>query len=687
MDMMRQRNDRVVTRRHPTGHDFQSTRWWRSVQAALHAESHPVTLGTGGLAALALTALVFVVLGFFAFSQGGVDALDERQPLLGGLRLLSTLPLILLFSLIAAAWQLVPSSLAYGLMLMLASLATWIGFEAAADLYGKMHGNEWLELAFSSAAVLGVLIYLVSASRLTMLERGSGERDILTGLLNREGFARRYAGLPEGSAVTLVMLDLNDLKSINDLQGHSAGDAHIAKVARALSDLPGVLAAARWGGDEFALLLPDDLAAARRRLGDLAVQLDEAAAAPAFALGAAAVTAGEPLERALALADADLYQHKESQRLRQTQSERSSFNLGLEAFSEQLERLDAPDEVIEKGLRMARELLGFETAFFATCDGVSLQPKTVIGERVQEATALLASSSYGSATGVVGQAIASRQAAWADDYPACPTALPEWTATGLKSTVAMPVLHRGELVGLLCLMSFRTWRPVTPQTRRLLEAVALRLGHALERAESLGELRQTLEGSLLTLGVMLEARDLETSGHTERVVALSKALGSALGLSEDELTELRYGAYLHDIGKLAVADAILLKPGKLEPDEWELMKGHSARGFELAQRIPSLSQGALEVIRHHHERWDGAGYPDGLSGEAIPPLARIFAVCDVYDALTSDRPYKRAWNPQAALAEICAQAGRQFDPGVARTFARLQGARLRERETASGPPG
>lgn len=679
-------SDTRVRGSQPAQSSFDVTRYLRGVQAALRTENRPMVLGTGGLAATALAALVLGLLGLFALSQPDM-ALDERQPLLGAVRLLTTLPLILLFGLIVAAWRLIPSGLSHGLALMLASLATWIGFEASADLYGEVQQNEWLELAFSSVAVLGMLICLISAARLALLERGPGERDALTGLLNREGFARRYAKLPEGTAVTLVMIDLNDLKSVNDLQGHSAGDAHIAKVARTFSSLPGVLAAARWGGDEFALLLSDDLAAARRKLSDLAIQLDEAAATPAFALGVAAVTACEPLERALALADADLYQCKEAQRLHQSQLGQHGFNLGLEAFSEQLERLDAPEAVIEEGLKMTRDLLGFKTAFFANLEGDALRPKTVIGDMRQEVTALLGSRRYGPATGVVGQAIASRQAAWADDYPAHPVALPEWTAAGLKSMVAVPVLHRGELVGLLCLMSFHAWRPVTPQTRQLLEAVALRLGHALERAESLGELRQTLEGSLLTLGVALEARDLETSGHTERVVALSRALGSALGLSENQLTDLRYGAYLHDIGKLAVPDAILLKPGKLEPGEWKLMKAHSIRGFELAQRIPSLSRGALEVIRHHHEHWDGAGYPDGISGEAIPLLARVFAVCDVYDALTSERPYKRAWSPQAALAEIGAQADRQFDPRVARTFARLQGARLRERETASAPPG
>jgi PAS domain S-box-containing protein len=178
----------------------------------------------------------------------------------------------------------------------------------------------------------------------------------------------------------------------------------------------------------------------------------------------------------------------------------------------------------------------------------------------------------------------------------------------------------------------------------------------------------TTEGSMLGLGVALEARDLETGGHTERVVKLSARLGRDLGLNDAALSELRQGAYLHDLGKLSVPDAVLLKPGRLDPDERALMQTHATHGHAIARRIPTLTSGALDVIRHHHERWDGAGYPDGLAGEEIPLLARIFAVCDVYDALTSERPYKRAWSDEDAVAELTAQRGRHFDARVVDRF-------------------
>ena len=148
-------------------------------------------------------------------------------------------------------------------------------------------------------------------------------------------------------------------------------------------------------------------------------------------------------------------------------------------------------------------------------------------------------------------------------------------------------------------------------------------------------------------------------------------LGQALGLPAQELTELKHGASLHDLGKLTIPDTVLLKPGRLDADEWAIMQTHAHNGYEIAARIPTLSRPALEVIRHHHERWDGTGYPDRLAGSDIPLLARIFAVCDVYDALTHERPYKHAWTHEEALNEVQAQAGRQFDPQIVAAFLTL----------------
>jgi diguanylate cyclase (GGDEF)-like protein len=181
----------------------------------------------------------------------------------------------------------------------------------------------------------------------------------------------------------------------------------------------------------------------------------------------------------------------------------------------------------------------------------------------------------------------------------------------------------------------------------------------------------SLDRALLLLGVVLEARDVETHDHSLRVVRWAIDLGQRLHLSGAELAALKQGAYLHDLGKLVVPDRVLLKPGPLDAEEWALMQTHVMAGHRLASTLEFLDPQVLEVIRAHHERWDGQGYPDRLVGQQIPLLARIYAVVDVFDALTSRRPYKEPWTADQALAEIRLQSGRQFDPAVVRAFLSL----------------
>lgn len=170
----------------------------------------------------------------------------------------------------------------------------------------------------------------------------------------------------------------------------------------------------------------------------------------------------------------------------------------------------------------------------------------------------------------------------------------------------------------------------------------------------------------------MELRDQETAGHTERVTSLTLRLARALGVPEEDLEHLRRGAILHDVGKIAIPDAILLKPGPLTEEEWAVMKMHPIYAYQWLSGIPFLRK-ALEIPYAHHERWDGSGYPRGLKGEAIPLSARIFAVVDVYDALTSDRPYRKAGPREKALAYLREEAGRLFDPEVVRAFLEMEG--------------
>ena len=170
--------------------------------------------------------------------------------------------------------------------------------------------------------------------------------------------------------------------------------------------------------------------------------------------------------------------------------------------------------------------------------------------------------------------------------------------------------------------------------------------------------------ALPNFGAELEARGLEPQGHTLRLVRLTESLGMGLRLSEESLEALTQAAYLHDIGKLVLPEQILMKPGKLEPLEWDVVRTHSRWSAALASAIENLNPLTIPAILHHHERWDGSGYPARLSGEAIPIESRILAVCDVYDTLLSKRAYARAWSVQTTLGELQTHSGSHFDPRV-----------------------
>jgi putative two-component system response regulator len=165
----------------------------------------------------------------------------------------------------------------------------------------------------------------------------------------------------------------------------------------------------------------------------------------------------------------------------------------------------------------------------------------------------------------------------------------------------------------------------------------------------------------------MDLRDKETEGHSQRVTELTIKLAQALGMPKEELVPVRRGALLHDMGKLGIPDSILLKPGKLNEEEWDFMRQHPQLAHNMLHPIEYLRP-ALDIPYCHHEKWDGTGYPRGLKGEQIPLAARIFAVVDVWDALTSDRPYRPAWEREKVLEYIREQSGKHFDPRVVKGF-------------------
>jgi len=186
-------------------------------------------------------------------------------------------------------------------------------------------------------------------------------------------------------------------------------------------------------------------------------------------------------------------------------------------------------------------------------------------------------------------------------------------------------------------------------------------------SDSVDELQRAYTATLEAFSGMLDARDSETEGHSKRVVRCAVAIGRAMGISNDEMASLEVGALLHDIGKVGVSDQILRKNGPLTPEEWLEMRKHPEIGYGLTSRISFLDH-ASPIVRHHHERWDGNGYPDGLCGENIPLAARIFAVADSFDAMVSDRPYRRGLPLEQIIGELQRGAGKQFDPQVVDVF-------------------
>ena len=207
---------------------------------------------------------------------------------------------------------------------------------------------------------------------------------------------------------------------------------------------------------------------------------------------------------------------------------------------------------------------------------------------------------------------------------------------------------------------------VKPVTRsELITTITSRLSRSQELL--LAQLQQAYESSLIMLANAIELRDHYTRGHVERVRDHAVAIAKHQGWTDAQLNHLKYGSILHDIGKIHIMESVLAKPGPLDESEWDVMKNHPVVGMEMVKNIPFLAP-AIPVILHHHERWDGHGYPYGLAGEQIPKAARIVAVADSLDAMVSSRNYREALTPDQAYKEIMRCSGRQYDPDVVKSF-------------------
>jgi HD-GYP domain-containing protein (c-di-GMP phosphodiesterase class II) len=236
-----------------------------------------------------------------------------------------------------------------------------------------------------------------------------------------------------------------------------------------------------------------------------------------------------------------------------------------------------------------------------------------------------------------------------------------------RAILAVPLVAHGAVIGVLQLLNPVGRELFSDDDLRRMRLYAGVLAHPLQNARLYDARRRQFMETVIAWAEAIEKKDPYTGGHVRRVTSYSMLLGRALGLSRAELEDLWLAATLHDVGKIFVQDAILGKPAPLDPHETEIMRRHPVDGFEILDGVSDLRR-VLPGVRSHHERLDGRGYPDGLAGDAIPLVARIIAVADTYDAMTTSRPYRKGLAPERAAVEILASAGTQLCPRVVSVF-------------------
>jgi HD-GYP domain-containing protein (c-di-GMP phosphodiesterase class II) len=245
------------------------------------------------------------------------------------------------------------------------------------------------------------------------------------------------------------------------------------------------------------------------------------------------------------------------------------------------------------------------------------------------------------------------------------------------SLACVPMTLRNKVIGVIAVLRRASGDGFSRAESKMLEELAAQAAMAVEQANLFAkvrayasELELSYDTTLKALSAALDAKDAVTEGHSERVAALTMAIAEEMKVPEDRLVDIQRGALLHDVGKIGVPDAVLRKPRTLSRREWQAMQRHPLLAGILVSKVGFL-EGALPILLYHHERYDGGGYPFGLAGERIPLEARIFAVVDAYDAMTSDRPYRKALGRDEAVREIVTHSGSQFDPVVVEAFLRV----------------
>ena len=567
-----------------------------------------------------------------------------------------------------------------------------------------------LLLASAEARVLGTVdvafVYQIANVLSSILAavtriRQIAAHDSLTGLYNRAYFeeqmerawqmARRY-----GHNMAVAIMDIDHFKSINDAHGHPTGDRILAefagiirKVARA-SDVE-----ARFGGDEFVVLFPEiDIPFAvmlgeriRKAVEDHVFCADTMRLKVTTSLGLSTsrqISTSDPASEMMRLADIALYAVKREGRNKVgLWSPEQCMDSNEKRKSPPEKALDSPktsthpailvvddDPVIVKIVQTVLEGAGYVTdSAFSSAEAIAIAHRAggnydlvITDLEMPVHSGLEVLSAFRQVNGFVMGIVITGHAT-KDNAVAS-------LREGAFDFIEKPVRPEKLLSVVEKALDLRSLRIENERYRLRLEDMVLQKSATI--LETLEALKQSHDFTLKTMAGLLDVREHDTGKHSSRVRDLSLVLGRIMKLSEQDLDVLTYGALLHDIGKIAVPDHVLLKPGLLSEEEWMLMKAHPEIGFKILSPNQRLKDVA-ELVYAHQERYDGTGYPRGLKGEAICLGARIFAVIDAYDAMRSNRPYRRSMSAVAAAKELKAGSGTQFDPVVVESFLLHQG--------------